>query len=270
MTTLVSIIVGAVALSNIGAVLYLVVSNNRMMRRNSDSAAPSEPSQPPEDEEPENETPQAGIGKSKLDYSQIEAAVQAAIAKAVPIALQAVIGEVQPEHVVFAEDEEENATEEQTPAEKEEKEKKSPTLEGDEVDEAFQDDRIDDADPDIVSPQGAKCATMHEIEDSVNTAMNPDATPEQQAKAGKILDEVRDTELMERLMTDKDIERGVMRCIKESFRAELAQHGKSVPKRKTPVPKTAPAPKPATAAKKAEKPFTIADDLASFNPEDLI
>ena len=29
--------------------------------------------------------------------------------------------------------------------------------------------------------------------------MNPDATPEQQAKAGKILDEVRDTELMERL-----------------------------------------------------------------------
>ena len=126
MTTLVSIIVGAVALSNIGAVLYLVVSNNRMMRRNSDSAAPPEPSQPPEDEEPENETPQAGIGKSKLDYSQIEAAVQAAIAKAVPIALQAVIGEVQPEHVVFAEDEEENAAEEQTPAEKEENPKKSP------------------------------------------------------------------------------------------------------------------------------------------------
>ncbi len=30
------------------------------------------------------------------------------------------------------------------------------------------------------------------------------------------------------------------------------------------------APKPATAAKKTEKPFTIADDLASFNPEDLI
>lgn len=209
-------------------------------------------------------------GKSKLDYSQIEAAVQAAIAKAVPIVLQAVIGEVQPEHVVFAEDEEENAAEEQTPTEKEGKEKKSPTLEGNEVDEAFQDDRIDDADPDIVSPQGAKCATMHEIEDSVNTAMNPDATPEQQAKAGKILDEVRDTELMERLMTDKDIERGVMRCIKESFRAELAQHGKSVPKRKTPAPKTAPAPKPATAAKKTEKPFTIADDLASFNPEDLI
>ncbi len=118
MTTLVSIIVGAVALSNIGAVLYLVVSNNRMMRRNSDSTAPPEPSQPPEDEEPENEAPQAGIGKSKLDYSQIEAAVQAAIAKAVPIALQAVIGEVQPEHVVFAEDEEENAAEEQTPAEK--------------------------------------------------------------------------------------------------------------------------------------------------------
>lgn len=268
MTTLVSIIVGAVALSNIGAVLYLVVSNNRMMRRNSDSEAPSEPSQPPEDEEPENETPQAGIGRSKLDYSQIEAAVQAAIAKVVPIALQAVIGEVQPEHVVFAEDEEVNAAEEQTPTEK--KEKKSPTLEGDEVDEAFQDDRIDDADPDIVSPQGAKCATMHEIEDSVNTAMNPDATLEQQAQAGKILDEVRDTELMERLMTDKDIERGVMRCIKESFRAELAQHGKNVPKRKTPASKTASALKSATAAKKTEKPFTIAEDLASFNPEDLI
>ena len=54
--------------------------------------------------------------------------------------------------------------------------------------------------------------------------MNPDATPEQQAEAGKILSDLRDTELMERLTsTNDDIDRRVNLCIRMSIQAEIRE-----------------------------------------------
>ena len=263
MTTLVSIIVAAVALSNICAVLYLVVTNNRMAQRGPEETKPPEKESAPEsaEENPPENKPAAGIGKSRLDYSQIQAAVQAAVATVIPYAIKVAIGDVRPEDVVFDDDENVESPAEPSGTERAQP-KKSATLDSKEIDEAFNDNRIDDADPDIVSPVGARCATMTEIEDSVNTAINPDATPEQQATAGKILNAVKDTELIERLMEDKEIEKGVMRCIKESFRAEMSERNKP---RQQLHGKRAYHPAPA-----AERKFTIASDVESFNPADLI
>lgn len=259
MTTLVSIIVGAVALSNIGAVLYLVLTNNRMARQNDDKAKPPEQPGQEEEDSADKEKPVALIGRSKLDYSQIQAAVQAAVATVIPYAIKVAIGDVKPEDVEFDEEENKGTSGEIAETGKAQPEK-SVTLDSKGIEEAFHDDRIDDADPDIVSPVGARCATMSEIEDSVNTAINPDATPEQQATAGKILDAVKDTELIERLMEDKEIEKGVMRCIKESFRAELSEQNKT--RQRTRInPKPAPP---------TEKEFSIAADVENFNPADMI
>ena len=86
---------------------------------------------------------------------------------------------------------------------------------------AFEDVRIEDFDPDMVSAPSASGVSMEDIESSVDTAMNPAAPAEEKAKAGKILNGLVGTDLMDRLTSVEDIYKGVMSCLRESYRMDI-------------------------------------------------
>ena len=87
--------------------------------------------------------------------------------------------------------------------------------------------------------------------------MDPDATPEQQAEAGKILSDLRDTELMERLTsTNDDIDRRVNLCIRMSIQAEIREKNSA-----------AGLPRP---VKKVSEIKTVTVKPEDFNPADML
>lgn len=172
--------------------------------------------------EPSEDNPSRGkctIGKSTFEMDKLEAMmVQVAketVKAMLPAAVNELMGDVDVKDVEFAPEVPEDS------ANGTEKEKRFTPMSSREINEAFDTDirDVDDSGPAAPLASGA---SLDEIEDAVSTAINPDATAGQQAEAGKILSEVKDTELFERLTSDNDdIDRRVNLCIKMSIRAEI-------------------------------------------------
>ncbi len=68
----------------------------------------------------------------------------------------------------------------------------------DKLDEIFQDVRIDEVDGDTVSSPSASGSTFEDIEESCEAVTNPNATPDERKKAGKVLYPLLDTNLLEK------------------------------------------------------------------------
>ena len=99
--------------------------------------------------------------------------------------------------------------------------------------------------------------SIEELEDAVNTAVNPNSTAEQQVKAGKLLAEIKDTELFDRIASvNDDIDRRVNLCIRMSIKADIEA------KNNTPTP-------PKTVRKSMSVKITT-DDPDNFNPADML
>lgn len=168
--------------------------------------------------EPSEDNPSKGkctIGKSTFEMDKLEAMmVQVAketVKAMLPAAVNELMGDVDAKDVEFANEE----------TEVPEKTNKFTPMSSREVSEAFDTDIRDVEDSEPAAPL-ASGASLDEIEDAVSTAINPDATTGQQAEAGKILSEVKDTELFERLTSaNDDIDRRLNLCIKMSIKAEI-------------------------------------------------
>lgn len=212
-------------------------------------------------EDAENETlneasaPKAAIGKSTFSIEDFEKRMMETVATSVkemlPVMLEEMVGELKLKDVEFAED--------QTPMPKE----SGPTgdtrnfkpLSKDDTAAAFDTD-IRDFTDDGPSAPSANGSTLDELEAAVDTAMDKDATPEQQAKAGKVLSELQDTELFERITENDDIDRRVNMCIKMSIRADISVKNGN--------------PRTPDVVKKTVSKIVIADKLNDFNPADLL
>lgn len=161
------------------------------------------------------------VGASSFDIDSLEARMMKVITDTVsetlPKVVKSMIGDVSLKDVEFAE--EESDTSEQ----QDEKPSKYTPLSSEETDKAFNVDIRDVEDSEPSAPV-ATGVPLDELEDKINTAMNPDATSEQRVVAGKILSDLRDTELMERLTsTNDDIDRRVNLCIRMSIQAEIRE-----------------------------------------------
>ncbi len=168
--------------------------------------------------EPSEDNPSKGkctIGKSTFEMDKLEAMMAQVARETVkamlPAAVNELMGDVDVKDVEFANEE----------TEVPEKTNKFTPMSSREVSETFDTDIRDVEDSEPAAPL-ASGASLDEIENAVNTAINPDANETQQAKAGKILSEVKDTELFERLTSaNDDIDRRVNLCIKMSIKAEI-------------------------------------------------
>lgn len=174
------------------------------------------------DVQPGKETPveqKSCVGASSFDIDRLEAkmiqAVTDTMKETFPILVNGMIGDVRLKDVEFAE---EKPDKDETEAQ--EKNKFTP-LSSAETDAAFDTDirDLDDAGPSAPTASGA---SLDELENAFDTAMDRDATPEQQAEAGKCLSEIKDTQLYERLVSaNDDIDRRVNLCIRMSIQAEI-------------------------------------------------
>ena len=200
-------------------------------------------------------THKAGIGKSTFSIEDFEKRMMETVATSVkemlPVMLEEMVGELKLKDVEFAEDQ----TVFPESVEQKNETKKFQPLSKDDTAAAFDTDIRDFTDDEPAVPS-ANGATLDELEAAVDTAMDKDATPEQQAKAGKVLSELQDTELFERITENDDIDRRVNMCIKMSIRADINIKNRN--------------PKTPDAVKKAVSKIVIADKLDDFNPADLL
>ena len=129
---------------------------------------------------------------------------------------------------------------------------------------AFTDVRIEDVEPETVSPPSASGATLDDIEKSMETAANPDATPEQRRKAGRVLYPLLDTNLLEKA-ADR-IRQEVVECFREYVRDGIADKSQKSSKPKASQESIRQIPDSVPSKKKV---FHVPENVDDFNPEDL-
>lgn len=209
------------------------------------------------DEQPEKETPseqKSCVGASSFDMDRLEAkmiqAVTDTVKETLPVLVNGVIGDVRLKDIEFAE---ENQDTDETEAQAK---SKFTSLSSDETDVAFDTDirDFDDAGPSVPTATGA---SLDELENALDTAMDKDATPEQQAEAGRRLSEIKDTQLYERVVSaNDDIDRRVNLCIRMSIQAEIEARNST--------------PRPPRVVRKSVSVNIPADNTEDFNPADML
>ena len=266
-------LLGTVALSNIAFLAYLLIDRNTKLK--------PPPAKPPEDKPEVSETPKTEdvpdprslVGKSKFNIedeleSRIDRIVDKAFNRNIRRVNKAMMGDVRFSDVEF-DDADETPASHVTNREHivPEQQPKSVRMTPEQESASFEDVRIENVEPDTVSPPSASGATMDEIAESIGTATNPDATTEDKVKAAKILNPLMDTNLMDNLLSYEEIYKGVQGCMTELLRADIADKKskrtqKSVPAKSEPQPSHVPTAESRT--------FKIAKSIDDFNPADLL
>lgn len=270
-------LLGVVALSNIGFLAYLLLDRNRKMRPPADKPPENAPAEEPPPPAPDTPAPRSLVGKSKFNIddeleSRIDRLVDNAFDRNIRRIKLTMVGDVHLNDVEFGD--EASATT-AAPSENEiqndnlpkpEQPVKNARMTPEQEMSAFEDVRIEDVEPDTVSAPSATGATMEDIEASISTAVDPDATPEDKANAGKVLEPLMDTNLMEGLMSYEEIYKGIQSCMTELLRENIAdkQARKSDGKGK----KTQSVKNPAT--EKHTSTFKISANIDDFDPADLL
>lgn len=263
MSGLTIFLIGTVLVSNISILTYLLLDRKKNTTAKSPSNPPETPVKeivPPYEPSVAEASDQSIVGASHFIMEEFEAKFNKVEEKLVALGnkIDRLEGDVSLNDVEFA-DTEDNPT--AADLAKEEVEtgefipKKFSRMSPEEEANAFNDVRIEEFEPDMVSAPSASGVSMEEIEHSVDTAMNPTASIAERAKAGKILNDLIGTDLMDRLTSVDEIYKGVMRCLRENYRAEIGV---------TDTPKSAKKP-----SKKRED-FKIPDNIDDFNPADLL
>lgn len=275
-TTITTILLGAVALTNVALVAYLLGDRNKAIK-----APPDEKPQPSKTEYSHEHSPevdakaggnQSRVGASKFnvdEFLQKFEKLEQGVLK-LNQTLDRIEGEVKLKDVEFANEEDKPSEEEIAkdnaeignsvePASDNKSDMQVPL---EKLDETFQDARIEDFEGDTVSTPSASGSSIEDIEESVNAAIDPNATVENKAKAAKTLCPLLDTNLM--AAAEEKIKQDILACVKEYLRSEVAEKTK---------PKSQPAPKQNSMTRPVPKPkkeFRVSENLDDFNPADLI
>lgn len=179
------------------------------------------PQASPETQQPSEAAAKIGdasdiIPKSDFDMDRFRQVLTESMAAAMTYVLNAKTGDVSPEQVEFKNPEDRpsgdtsgDGGQEENPAE--------PT--------------IDDVEQDTVSPP-ASGDSIEDIEAALDIAARPEASPDEKAKAGKVLSGMRDVVFVGKIMATNDrINEGIMACVAESMRRQPRR------KKSSPVPK---------------------------------
>lgn len=272
------ILLGVVAFSNIGFLAYLLLDRNSKMRPPADK--PPEKETAASDEAPTDEptAPRPLVGKSKYNIdddleSRIDRMVDNAFDRNILRIQQAMLGDVHLRDVEFVDDSQATTTppKSETTASSETAKQSQPAVKNarmtlEQEASAFDDVRIEDVDSDTVSAPSASGATMEDIEESISTAVNPDSTAEQKAKAAEVLEPLMDTNLMANLMSYEEIYKGIQSCMTEFLRADISDKQARKPVKPVKGSKSVPSP----SAEAQPSVFKIAKNIDDFDPADLL
>lgn len=270
-------LLGAVDLSNIGFLAYLLLDRNRKMQPPADKPPENAPAAEPASQTSDTPPPQSFVGKSKFNVedeleSRIDRLVDNAFDRNIRRIKLTMLGDVRLNDVEFGDEASATTaavTGNDTPQDNTlmpEQPVKNARMTPEQEKSAFEDVRIEDVEPDTVSAPSATGATMEDIEESISTAVDPDATPEQKMEAGKVLEPLMDTNLMEGLMSYEEIYKGIQSCMTELLRENISD--KTVRKSGVKTKKTQSTNKPAT--EEHASAFKISKNIDDFDPADLL
>lgn len=279
MSAISTILLGAVAFTNVALVAYLLGDRNKTMGQSSNKKSRVEESLPSEEPSPKVETApkvQSRVGTSKFNvdeflrkFEQLEQGV-----KKMNMTLDRIEGEVKFKDVEFADDEDKPSEEEIANDDSETTDSESTSDEvknemqvpNDKLDETFQDARIEDFEGDTVSSPSASGSSIEDIEESVNAAIDPKASIEDKSKAAKVLCPLLDTNLM--ASAEEKIKNDILACVRDYLRSEVA--GQTEKKTRPQKRASSLASQKSKSVGKSNREFHISKNLADFNPEDLI
>ena len=246
MTGISLFLLGIIAISNFGLLTILILDRNGQNGKEQPPPAGKEP--PPPVDPIISET---SIGKSTFNIEDYEERMKKADGKVQKMTamIDRLEGDVRLRDVEFTNPED---TPTKTETEEEFVPRKFSSMTPEEESAAFEDVRIDDVEPDMVSAPSASGISLEELESSVNTAMNPNASVEEKVRAGRILNSFADTNFMDRLTTVEEVQKGVLECIRAEYRKEMVGDNKI---RRQP---------------RKSKPPVIPDNINDFNPADLL
>lgn len=247
-------IAGGILACNAVLVGYLFMDKRKPRSvKKEDGIVADNSKQQPEVSEPETEN-KSLVGASSFDIDSLEARMMKIITDTVsdtlPKVVKSMIGDVNFKDVEFAEDKTSGSESSVEAA------PKFTPLSAKETEAAFDVDirDVDDSEPSAPSATGVP---LDELEEKINSGMKPDATPEQQEEAGKLLSDLKDTQFFERITSlNDDIDRRVNLCIRMSIQAEIREKNSA-----TAVPR--PARKVATIK-------NLTDKQENFNPADML
>ena len=259
MTGISIFLLGTIALTNVGLILYLFGSRNNKTMPPDVKPADNNPAHSDADPTNEERQPKAVVGKSKFRIEEFDERFEMVEKRLEKFAglMDRLEGNLRLKDVEFA-NPDDAPTQSEIEGDSETgnapEPRKDARMTREQENAAFDDVRIEDVDSDTVSAPSATGASMEDIEESLEVASNPDATDEQKAKAGKILERLMDTNLMDAIASEAEIQKGVLACIKQSYRIDFAdKHStkiKSITKKKSTI--------------------VIADRFEDFNPADLL
>lgn len=287
MSSMTMFLLGTVALTNVALVAYLLGERNKNMKppatdsqqpedtgqsnsRSEDSATKTDDA-PKQEVKPESET---RVGRSKFDVDEFLKKIESLEQGVIKLnrTLDRLEGDVRFKDVEFANEEDrpseeemardnvENPNQQETASE----DANDARVPDDRLDETFQDARIEDFEGDTVSSPSASGSTIEEIEESCETVNNPNATPEQRRKAGRVLYPLLDTNLLEKA-ADR-IRQEVVECFREYVRDSIADKTQNTART---VSKTESAKSTSPQVTSKKKVFHVPENVDDFNPEDL-
>lgn len=198
-----------------------------IFRRNgngkSAGAGQKEKEKTPDAVDPPASVPEGGgleslVPKSDFDMDRFKQVLTESMAAAMTYVLKAKTGDVSPEQVEFRNPEDRPA--------------RQSADTGGQTDDGPE-PTIDDVEPDTVSPP-ASGDSIEDIEAALDIAGRPDASPDEQARAGKVLSGMRNVVFVGKIMSSNDrINKGIMACVAESVRRQPRKKWGSVaPKKK--------------------------------------
>lgn len=273
MTGMSIFLLGTVALTNVALVAYLFGEKNKNIRP-PDSAPP----QPKNSEasQPLNETPpvikvdnKARIGASNFDvdeflrkFNQLEQGVYK-----INETLERLEGEVKLKDVEFTNSEDVPTSEEiendSIAVDNSVDEMKDARMSKEEESKAFEDLRIDEFDSDTVSAPSATGASIDEIENDVNTALNEKAPARDRVRASEKLLSLLDTNLFDALASNEKVLKGLQSYIRQAMKADMSDKQDSKGEVKTHSESS-------TKTIPPKKVFGVSKKVDDFNPADLI
>ncbi len=254
------VLVGLVLLTNVTLVLLILKSdssrNPRQINKNQDdSEKPEVEHQVKTTETTVKVTSHAGRGKynpSNLD-EYFEEMAKKAMQKVYGVALEQFIGDVKMSQVEFGDQEKlaKETSDHQSQSDNSKSNVPPARMTKEQEAESFKDIRYSDIEDEPVSAPSASGASIDEIEESVETAMDPAATPEAKSRAGRILAKFENTNLSDIFKNDENIYNNVMLCVKESIRMETSSEVERPSLRR-------------------RRNFSVPENYDDFNPWDLI
>lgn len=233
---------GGILLCNAVLVAYLITSS-RNRNNPSGKIAPPDSAQRPEEPDTQSlngEVPDNGVAPSKFNMDEFMAKIASEIVsdvrKELPKLLSEMVGDLKESDVEFVPESEINNF---TPA------KVIAPLNSEEIDEVFSTDMrdIDDTPP---SEPMAKASSIDELEQAVETAVNPESSDEELAAAGKVIEPYKVTKFYDVITSNEEIDRRVELCFRLSLKSEMSlkevkpKKAVSKPKIATDVVKKAP------------------------------